>query len=516
MAELLAIDVGTQSVRALVFDAAGRVLAKAQEAMEPYRAPKPGWAEQDAEAYWLALTRVCRALWREHGRDPAAIAGLAVTTQRATTVVTDSTGRALRPAVVWLDQRRASELPSLGPLWQPLTRVPGLRRLADELRARSLANWLAEAEPEVWAATSKYLLLSGFLLRRLTGRFTDSASSQVGYLPFDYRRQTWAKSGDWRWRALGLRPELLPELVAPGERAGEVTADAGAALGLPAGTPVVAAAADKACEVLGAGVLDDTTACLSFGTTATVNVLSRDYVSPRPLLPAYPAALPGAYCAEIQLQRGFWLVSWFARELGYEERVRAAERGVPVEAELEALLELTPPGADGLVCLPHWSPGIVYPGPAARGALVGFDDRHGRAHIYRALLEGIAFALRAGAETLARRRGARLAGLRLAGGGSQSDGACQLTADVFGLPAIRGHTHETAALGAAMSAAVGLGMHSDFATAVTAMAHDGKRFEPRPLMAAEYARLYRNVYRRLYPALRRPLRGLAGIAARQR
>jgi len=162
------------------------------------------------------------------------------------------------------------------------------------------------------------------------------------------------------------------------------------------------------------------------------------------------------------------------------------------------------------VLQPYWSPGLKLPGPEARGAIIGFSDVHTRAHVYRAILEGLTYALREGAERTARRSGVRPTELRVVGGGSQSDAAMQITADVFGLPASRPHTYEASGLGAAMDAAVGVGLHPDFPTAVKEMTRVGDTFEPNPDAHAMYDELYNDVYLKLYGRLRQLYEAMRG------
>jgi sugar (pentulose or hexulose) kinase len=321
-------------------------------------------------------------------------------------------------------------------------------------------------------------------------------------MPFDYKRLAWANNSDWKWQALPMDERLLPELIPPTQVLGEITPLAAAASGIPAGLPLVAAAADKACEVIGAGCVEPTVACLSYGTTATVNTTSCRYVEVVPLIPPYPSAIPGVYNLEIQVYRGYWMVSWFRREFGLREEQLAHERGCAPEELFDELVEAAPPGAMGLTLQPYWSPGLKLPGPEAKGAIVGFGDVHTRAHLYRAILEGLAYALREGLERTQKRLGVRATEVRVSGGGSQSDAAMQITADVFGLPASRPHVYETSGLGAAMDAAVGLGLHRDFTAAVAEMTRVSCTFEPRADVHEVYEALYRRVYRQMYRRLR--------------
>jgi sugar (pentulose or hexulose) kinase len=221
---IVAIDVGTQSVRALFVGPDGTIHGAARVPIVPYVSPHPGWAEQDPDVHWAAIGEACRQLLAATPTPTDAIAAATLTTQRGTVVVTDDAGRPLRPAIVWLDDRRAAGLPPFGGVGGVTAlgfRALGLRDTIEGFAAACEANWLRAEEPETWSRIRHYLLLSGYLTHRLTGRFVDSAAAQVGYLPFDYRRFRWAPDGDWRWTVAPVDPSWLPELVAPTERLGE-------------------------------------------------------------------------------------------------------------------------------------------------------------------------------------------------------------------------------------------------------------------------------------------------------
>jgi sugar (pentulose or hexulose) kinase len=298
-----------------------------------------------------------------------------------------------------------------------------------------------------------------------------------------------------------VEKEKLPDLVPVTAPLGEITPEASAATGIPAGLKLIAAAADKATEVLGAGCLEPHIGCLSYGSSATINTTHKKYIEVIPLIPPYPAAVPGAYSFEIQILRGYWMVTWFKQEFGLREQKLADERGVDPEEFFDDLVKAVPPGSDGLVLQPYWSPGLRFPGPEARGAIIGFSDVTTRAHIYRAILEGLAYALREGAERTEKRSGVKITELRVAGGGSQSDAALQLTADIFGLPASRPHLYEASGLGAAMDAAVGAGVHPDFPTAIREMTRVRDTFEPVAQTHTRYDELYYGVYKQMYKKL---------------
>ncbi|MCL7453868.1 MAG: FGGY-family carbohydrate kinase [Anaerolineae bacterium] len=499
---ILAIDNGTQSVRALLFDLSGNLVAKSFVPLEAYFSKEPGWAEQHPRYYWDSLCQACQQLWQKTDLPRSAIAGVALTTQRSTVVNVDRDGQPLRPAIVWLDQRRTEGLDPVSGLWGIAFKLVRMTETVAYLQAEAEANWIRTHQPDIWEETYKYLFLSGYLTHRLTGRFVDSVGCQVGYIPFDYKRLDWATPRDWKWQAVPMDPDLLPELVPPGSQLGEITPEAARATGIPTGLPLVAAAADKACEVIGAGCLEPDIGCLSYGTTATINTTHQKYIEVIPLIPPYPAAVPGRYSLEVQIFRGYWMVSWFKEEFAHREQRLARERGIPPEDLFDGLVQQVPAGALGLTLQPFWSPGIRVPGPEAKGAVIGFGDVHTRAHLYRAILEGLGYALREGMERTEKRSGVPLTSLRVAGGGSQSDAALQITADIFGLPTARPHTYEASGLGAAIDAAVGLGLHPDFGTAVKEMTRLGEVFEPNPENRAVYDGLYNRVYKQMYRRLK--------------
>jgi len=500
---LLAIDNGTQSLKALIFDLEGQLLAKEFVPFTPYFSDQPAWAEQNPDVFWEALCHACQKLWQQHHSYKDRIAGIALTTQRGTVVNVDKNGRPIRPAMLWLDQRKTYGLPPVGGLWGIIFSVAGLAKTVAYLQSEAEANWISTYQPDIWQQTHKYLLLSGYLTYRLIGKFVDSVGCQVGYIPFDYKRHRWSAGWDWKWRVLSfIDPAILPALVPPGQILGTITSEAATQTGIPKGLPLVAAAADKACEVIGSGSLESDTGCLSYGTTATINVTHRKYVEPIALIPPYPSAVPGYYTVEVQVYRGYWMVNWFKQQFGHPELYKAAESGTSPEELFDKLVEDIEPGSMGLVLQPYWTPGVKMPGPEAKGAVIGFGDVHTRAHLYRSILEGLAYALREGKERIEKRSRTSITRLRVSGGGSQSRNAMQLTADIFGMPTAKPHLYETSGLGAAIDAAVGLGLHPDFKTAVNSMTHVGEVFEPNPKNQKLYDALYHEVYKKMYKRLK--------------
>ncbi|MFZ2633082.1 MAG: FGGY-family carbohydrate kinase [Desulfosalsimonadaceae bacterium] len=493
---ILTIDAGTQSIRAALVDLSGNITDMVKTPIEPYFSAHPGWAEQEPEYYWDMLSRTCRDLWTKTGDVQTRIAGVSVTTQRATVVNVDENGRSLRPAIVWLDQRKADGSKILPSVIRPFVKRVKLLKFVNDIIESCQINWMKQNQPEIWEKTHKYLLLSGYFNFKLTGEFSDSIGSNVGYLPINPRTYEWAGPYDLKWKMFPVERAKLPHLVKPGEVLGRITATACLETGIPQGLPVIAAASDKACEVLGAGCLTPEIACLSFGTIATVNTAIQRYVELRPIVPPYPAAVPDQYYTEVAIMRGFWMVTWFKEQFGLKEKLEAEGAGVTPEMLFERIIREVPPGSMGLVLQPHWSPG-PHMEQCAKGSIIGFGDVHTRGHLYRAMIEGLIYGLKEGAVLTEKKNKVPITRLRISGGGSMSDTAMQIAADVFGIPAERPLTHETSAIGAAIDAAVGLGLFPDFPSAAKAMTGVKQVFEPIPENCRIYKNLYENVYTKI-------------------
>ena len=502
---ILTIDNGTQSIRALLFDLNGNIVAKSQIMMPKYDSPQPGWAEQEVDCFWQNLAKACQQLWQQPSvieqQLKQKIVAVTLTTQRGTVINLDKQGKPLRPAILWLDQRLA-ELTN-NPLpwyWRLLFNIVRQTAVIDYFRRKAQANWLIQNQPKLWKKTDKFLLLSGYLSYKLTGKFNDSIGCQVGYLPFDYKKQRWAKPNDWKWHAIPVKHSMLSHLVKPGDLLGNISVAAATLTGIKKGLPLIAAASDKACEVLGSGCIEPTTASLSYGTTATLNTNNVNYVEPQAFIPPFPSAIPQQYSSEVMIYRGFWMVNWFKNEFGQREMLQAAEQGVTPESLFDKLVTQVPPGSMGLMLQPYWSPGLK--NLEAKGAIIGFGDVHTRAHIYRAILEGLAYALKEGKQTLEKRQGKKITQMMVSGGGSQSDAALQLTADIFNLPVHRPHTYETSGLGAAINVAVGLQYYNNYQQAIKAMTRIEKTFLPIAANVALYEQLFEQVYRKMYRQLK--------------
>ncbi len=509
----LSIDNGTQSVRAIVFDSNGQLVAKSKVDIEPYFSEQADWAEQHAEYFWDALCRACQALWPLLPIAKEAICALSVTTQRATVVAMGRDNQPLRPAISWLDKRQVDTKPKLGVAESALMAVLKAKPFVDLMHRQAQANWIEQNEPAIWAQVDKFLLLSGYHTFKLTGQYTDAVASTVGFVPFDFKAQQWAGAKGWQWRVMPIRKSMLPELQPAGTMLGKVTAEAAHATGIPLGLPVIASGSDKACEVLGTGCIDSQTGSLSYGSLATLNIATSKYLEAIPFYPAYPGVIPNTFNVEMMVQRGYWMVSWFKKEFGLKEQQLATQQGVAPESLFDDLLVSVPAGCQGLMLQPYWSPSNG-DGPETRGAIIGFNEQHTRAHLYRAMIEGLTYALRQGKELLEKRTKSPITQLVVSGGGSQSDQVMQITADIFGMTVYRPHTFETSSLGAAIASAVGMGVYPDFPSAVAKMAHRGDVFQPNAANTALYDELYSNVYLKMYGRLKPNYEAIRSIANR--
>ena len=414
---ILALDVGTQSVRAIVFDPSRRAASP-----PPGSRSSPMSAASRAAASRMPTCTGGRSARRAAAVGDAGVAaatrspGVALTTQRGTIVVTDEAGEPLRRAMVWLDR-----LPGRGAA--PDRRQVGLafRALGRHAR-RWRRSWRrprrtarAERARDVWARVRHYLLLSGFLTHRLTGRVR-RLGRLAGRLPaVRLQRLRWAGPGDWKWQARRSSPAWLPRARPAGRARSARSRDAAAAA---TGHPRRLAAHRRRRGQGLRGARLGRARAGHRGAVATAR--RRRSTRPSAVRRGHPAraAVPGRDPRRLQ-PRGPGLPRLLDGRL-VQARVRRARRsprptsaGVAPEALFDELVAATPPGSMGLILQPYWSPGVRIPGPEAKGAIIGFGDVHTRAHLYRAILEGLAYALREGAERTAKRTGCRSRELRV-------------------------------------------------------------------------------------------------------
>ena len=500
---MLTIDFGTQSVRAAVFDKKGETVCLYKKQYEPaYHSPKPGYAEQDPFYYYECMAEVTNKLAKEHGDLFGRIVGMTISFFRDSIVIMDKDNKVLRPAILWLDERRAEGKQKLPAFSRFLFKLVGMTPTIELNRKRSMAVWIQENEPELWAKTDKFMMLSTFINMQILGDYVDTPAAQAGHVPIDFKHRQWYKKDNHlKGQIFGVPRRMLCRLVPAGEVMGEITEEASKKTGLPKGLKVFAAGSDKSSETLGLGAMDGKTAAISYGTACTVEVTTKKYSDAEPFLPAYPALVKDYYNLDVQVYRGYWMLNWFSKEFGANESLEAhIQKKLAVQILDDEMTKIAP-GCDGLVLQPYWGAGLRR--PLAKGAIIGFSDLHTRVHLYRAIIEGIAYCLREGLELFEKKRlHHKVEAIRISGGGSQSDAVCQITADIFGLPVSRVQTFETSSLGAAIAGFIAAKEFDNVDDAVKAMVHKGKEFKPNMEAHEKYNYLFEKAYMKMYPRLK--------------
>lgn len=496
---VLSIDCGTQSLRALVFDNYGNLVLKSKIEYEPYYSKKPGYAEKNPEEYYNSMVKAIKNIKNENPEVFNKIEGIGITAQRDTLTFIDKQGEPVRDSILWLDQRKAK------PVFKPdifLTlglSLTGMKEAIFITQIDGKSNWVKQYELENYEKTYKILQVSGYLNYKLTGNFKDSIASQIGHIPFNYKKLRWSKENELNYKLFPIEKEKLPELVNPGEIIGYVTKNASIETGLKEGLPVIATGSDKGCETIGMGVVDTSYASLSFGTTATIQTTSKKYFEPIKFMPAYPAAIKGYYNPEVEIFRGYWMIKWFKEEFGYREILKAKEKGVCAEEVLNEFLKEIPAGSLGLIVQPYWTPGLKT--PSAKGSILGFGDVHKKGHVYKAVIEGLGFALLEGKHKIEKSGRCKINEITVSGGASQSEQICQITADIFNTKLLRGQTFETSGLGAAIITSYGIGIYTKIDDAIKNMVKYKKEFIPIPQNVEIYQKLYSSVYIKIYKKL---------------
>ncbi len=487
---VLGIDCSTTASKAVAWDRAGRAVAEGRAPLS-LQTPVPGWGEQSPGEWWRATVAAVRAVAEQI--DPGRIAALCVTHQRETFVPVREDGTPLRPAILWLDERSRSQLAELDRRFgaDALHRLTG--RPPSMTQSLPKLLWLVEHEPAAVQGADRIVDVHAWLVHALTGQWRTSLPSADPTGCVDMAAGTWAEGVI---REIGLRPEQFVSIAAPGEPIGAVSPEAAAAAGLRAATPVIAGAGDGQAACLGAGVVAPGRAYANLGTAIAGGVVAERYLTDLAFRTCC-GAVPGTFVLESVLRGGTATVSWFM------EHLADPALGPDLFAAYEALARDLPPGSGGLMLVPYWN-NVMNPywDPAATGLVLGWTVAHRRHHLYRAILEGIAFEHRLAIAAIAAAAGEPVAEHVLLGGGANSSLWRQIVADVLGEPVALARSADATNLGAGVLAAFGAGWFPSVPTAATAMTGTTERHEPDPPAAAAYDRLFREVYVGLFPAVR--------------
>jgi len=495
---IIGVDVGTSSTKVVIFDEDGNPQAEGR-ASYPLLRPKPGWVEQKAEWWWQAFQKAIReALNRGNIIKKEKILAIGVTHQRITTVPVNNKIEPLRNAILWNDIRCtrqsewAEERIGKEKIYSRTGNFPSIWTVYK-------AMWLKENEPEVYKKTYKFLLVQDYIIYKLTGRLVTTSSSAIQTGCLDVALPTkWAED---ILNLCGISAKLWIDEILPGGKAvGKVTKEASLFTGLPQGLPVVTTAGDQPCGALGAGVNQEGMLAINGGTSCSLEA----YVKRLKLDPNLNYFIEISPTGDYLLEDSIWsggsaLMSWFKDNFAKDEVGKAERKGEDIWDRLYNLAIQSPPGNKGLMLIPYYS-GAASPywDLCARGVIFGFLLDHGKPHLVRAILEGLAFESRRKKEFMEKGSGIPITKVRMYGGSAKSPIWNQIFADVLGIEIATLKTAETTALGAAICAAKGSGVYSSFQEAVERMVHIDKRFLPEPEKNKLYTRLYSEVYSKFY------------------
>lgn len=487
MSHVLGIDVSTTATKAVLVSESGEVRGIGQ-AEYGFSTPHPLWSEQDPHAWWDAAVTAVQSVLGSTGIAADDVSAVGLTGQMHGAVLLGADDRVLRPAILWNDQRTEAEC-------EAIRRAVGLERLIAVTGNDALAGftapkllWVRDHEPETWRRLAHVLLPKDYVRLRLTGDYAVDKADGAGTLLFDLAARDWSAEV---LSALGLDPAWLPTTWEGPDITGTLTDAAAAATGLRRGTPVVAGGGDQAANAVGLGVVDPGSMALSLGTSGVVfAATSRPLFEPHGRVHAFCHAVPERWHLMSVMLSAAGSLRWFRDELA---------QGTSFD-QLVSPAAHVPAGSDGLWFLPYLTgERSPHPDPTARGAFVGLTVAHGRPHLVRAILEGVAYGLRDGLDLMIAADMPAPTQIRASGGGIASPLWRQILADVLGAEIAVTSTSEGAAHGAALLATVGAGWFPSVAAAAAALVTASPIASPGP-DATAYADGHR-VYRALYPAL---------------
>ncbi|MDX2111514.1 MAG: xylulokinase [Verrucomicrobiota bacterium] len=486
MRYFLGIDIGTSSTKAVLMARDGTVVHTCAPAYD-FVTPRPLWAESNPADWWVATQAACREMVAKAG-GAANIAAVGLTGQMHGLVLLDAAGQVLRPCIMWNDQRTAAQCAAI------TARVGAARVL--QLTGNPVLPgftagkvvWVRENEPDIYARAAKILLPKDYIRYLLSGEYFSEVSDASGTSLLDVARRTWS---DEMLEGCGIPRSWLPELTESTVASTKVSASAAATTGLLAGTPIIAGGGDQAAQAVGCGIVKEGIISATLGTSGVVFAHSDRYrVEPQGRLHAFCHAVPGKWHLMGVMLSAAGSYAW------YRDNLASGVSYNDLNAEAATVL----PGSEGLYFLPYLSgERTPHPDPLARGAFVGLTLRHRRAHLTRAVLEGVTYGMRDSLE-LMRDLGISPSTVIASGGGAASPFWRQMQADIYGATIQTVNATEGAAFGAAVLAGVGVGAYSSVEAAcsetlkVTSEVKQGAN-------ASRYASLYPG-YRSLYPALK--------------
>jgi sugar (pentulose or hexulose) kinase len=492
---LIGIDCSTTASKAIVWDTRGTYIAEKRKKM-PLLSPNPDWEEQPAEYWWDATADALKSVVREI--DHSRIAAIGITHQRETFVPLDSDMRPLRNGITWVDTRSKTEVEEMKKACgDKILQISG--RYPNLYASNSKIMWLREHEPSVFDRTYKYTDVGGYLIYRLTGNSVTTFPSACPMGIVDIKKRCW--SGDIM-KLLGVRREQFFDLVSPGSVVGGLTKDAAAEVGLPKGIPVVGGGGDGQCASVGAGVVGEGRASLNLGTAVVSQLCSNEY-KPGKAYRSMCGCLPETYINETLIAAGTLTISWFIDTFGQDIKSISNKNKITAEQVFEVMASAVKPGDPRLLLVPYWK-GAAAPSwdQFAKGIVIGWSENITKAHLYRAVLEGITFEQRYLYEETNKVLGSELGEIVLLGGGAKSPLWRQIVADICGIPVHIPHTFEATCLGAAMLAAYAVGLYKSVTDATKNMSMIQETYSPNMENGNFYTKVYEKVYKSLFPKIR--------------
>ncbi|HXJ07805.1 MAG TPA: xylulokinase [Candidatus Acidoferrum sp.] len=490
---ILGIDVGTSGTRAVILDEQGVVLASGTEEHANFASPEPGWAEQDPRDWWRAAALAVRKALQSSGLSADSIAAVGFSGQMHGAVVLDEHDEVIRPALIWCDQRTEAQS-------RELESTIGLDRLIQLTSNPPLTNftltkllWVRENEPKNWQRVRKIMLPKDYVRLRLTGESAIDVADASGTLLLDVAHRTWSSEV---LSKTGIDINLLPKLYESQQICGNISEEGANATGLRAGTPVVAGAGDQAAGAVGMGITRAGVVSATIGTSGVVFAATdRPSLDPKGRLHTFCHAIPGRWHVMGVTQAAGLSLRWFRDRFG----ARPDDGRDPYE-RLSAEAATVPAGSEGA----FWAPYLMgertpHLDPFARAAFVGLSASHTRAHLIRAVLEGVAYSLK-DTFSIFDEIHVPVERIRLGGGGARSMLWQQIQADVYAHEVEILKAEEGAAYGAAILAGVGSGCWKSVDEACDAVVRVTKRVSPVREASVRMQRGY-HTYRRIYPAL---------------
>ncbi|ALS78543.1 FGGY-family carbohydrate kinase [Planococcus kocurii] len=452
---IMGIDNGSQSTKVVLFDLHGNEVSIGSCALKEYLTPEPGIVVHPDDDLWDSVSVAIENCLNSFTGDRKAIEGIGLCTIRSCRVLLKEDGSLAYPVLSWMDQR--------------------------------LSKPYQHENDQVKYVTTT----SGYLGFKLTGEYNDTAGNYEVNWPLNRETLDWS-TDDRVIAAEGLKRDMLFNLVKPGETLGQLRSDIVEKFGFKEEIPVVATSNDKAVEVLGAGIKDDHTLMVSLGTYISSMLLKdENFENASNFFPTL-AAMPFKYTYESNgIRRGMWTVSWFKKLIGEELETNASNLDISEEDFLNLKAEEIPLGSEGLITILDWlaSPTIPY----RKGIMIGFDQRHTRYHIYRSILEAIAYNIKNNTEDMLNETNANIKEIIVTGGGAKSDVLMKIISDVFGLPTHRRKGSSSSSLGAAISVCVNLKIYQNFQDAIDHMVKTDALFVPESKNHAFYSEVNEKV-----------------------